>query len=82
MATCASCGNDYDRCFLVTLADGREFMFDSVECAARVVAPPCVSCGVPVLGHGVQDETHVFCCAHCARMAGASGPVDRVATGS
>lgn len=82
MATCDTCGNHYDGAFEVRTSDGKEYVFDSLECAARVVAPVCVNCGTTVLGHGVQDESHVFCCAHCARMSGASGPVDRVSSGS
>ncbi|MGN0063973.1 MAG: hypothetical protein ACI379_07000, partial [Nocardioides sp.] len=68
--------------FEVRTHDGSRYDFDSVECAARVLAPACVNCGTRILGHGVQDEFHVFCCAHCARTSGATGPVDRVSSGS
>ena len=34
MAICDTCGNDYDKAFSVTFADGRSATFDSVECAA------------------------------------------------
>ena len=82
MSKCSTCGNDYDQAFSVTTASGEEYVFDSIECAAAKVAPRCVNCGTTVLGHGVQDESHVFCCAHCARMAGTSGTSDRGASGS
>jgi hypothetical protein len=82
VARCESCGNDYDQAFEVRTAQGDTYVFDSIECAARVLAPVCVNCGTVILGHGIQDESHVFCCAHCARMSGTSGPVDRVSSGS
>lgn len=82
MAICTVCGNDYDATFSVIDASGAEFVFDTIECAAHVLAPLCVNCGVRVLGHGVQDESHVFCCAHCARHAGTPDAVDRISSGS
>ncbi len=82
MSVCTVCGNDYDRSFTVTTSSGEHLVLDSLECAASVLAPECVNCGTRILGHGIQDESHIFCCAHCARMAGASDAVDRVSSGS
>ena len=68
MAICDTCGNDYDKAFTVNWAGGSA-TFDSIECAAVKLAPECAHCGCRILGHGVEAEDKMFCCAHCARKA-------------
>lgn len=82
MAVCEICGNDYDHAFEVRTAAGATHVFDCIECAAHALAPRCVNCGVRVLGHGVSNEHHTYCCASCARHAGVVGLVDTVESGS
>ncbi|MBW3662018.1 MAG: hypothetical protein KY469_02875 [Actinobacteria bacterium] len=77
MATCDTCGNDYDRAMTIEL-DGQTHTFDSFECAMHRLAPTCDVCGVRVVGHGVQANGTVYCCAHCAERAGVEGIEDRV----
>jgi hypothetical protein len=67
MSICDTCGNDYDKAFTVTFHDGRTATFDSVECAASQLAPQCLHCGCRILGHGIETDDGIFCCAHCAR---------------
>ncbi|EOM78345.1 hypothetical protein DW322_14340 [Rhodococcus rhodnii] len=76
MATCETCGNDYDKTFTLTRGD-RTGVFDSFECAAQAMAPQCAHCGTRILGHGVEAGDTVYCCAHCARAAGAAQLTDR-----
>jgi hypothetical protein len=78
MAKCERCGNEYDKTFTVTMA-GREHIFDSFECAINALAPECAHCGCRVIGHGVEEDGRIFCCASCARQAGVMGspPLDR-----
>lgn len=76
MATCDTCGNDYDKTFTVTQAE-RSGTFDSFECAAHAMAPTCAHCGCRILGHGVEAEGAIYCCAHCADHSGAKGLTDR-----
>lgn len=76
MAQCDQCGNDYDKAFNV-VKDGREWTFDSFECAIQALAPRCGHCDCRVIGHGVESGGTVFCCAHCAEHSGASGLRDR-----
>lgn len=76
MSTCDVCGNEYDRAFTVLMA-GRKYTFDSFECAIRALAPDCDHCGCKVIGHGVEEDGVIFCCANCARNAGAKGLRDR-----
>jgi hypothetical protein len=76
MGTCELCGNEYDKAFQVTL-DGATHTFDSFECAIHVLAPQCEHCGCRVMGHGVEQDGEVFCCANCAREAGSAGLKDR-----
>jgi hypothetical protein len=76
MATCEVCGNDYDKTFEVT-RDGASHTFDSFECAISALAPVCGHCGCRVVGHGVEHGDRIFCCAHCAKQAGAAGLKDR-----
>ena len=77
MAKCEVCENDYDKAFTVTMG-GRTRTFDSFECAIHALAPTCSHCGCKVVGHGVEDEGEVYCCAHCAKMSGVKGLKDRV----
>ena len=76
MATCDTCGNDYDKAFTITQGD-RSGTFDSFECATHAMAPTCSHCGCRILGHGVEVDGTIFCCAHCADHQGASGVADR-----
>jgi hypothetical protein len=76
MATCEVCGNDYDKSFTVTTVEGKH-TFDSFECAIHALAPTCGHCGCKVMGHGVEDDGSIFCCANCAEHAGVAGMRDR-----
>jgi len=78
MATCEVCGNEYDKAMELTLG-GKTHVFDSFECAIHAVAPTCEHCGCRIIGHGIEAEGRVFCCAHCASQAGIQGAQDRVA---
>ncbi len=78
MATCACCGNNYDKAFTVTTHDGQQHAFDSFECAIHMLAPNCAHCGCRVIGHGAEHAGTFYCCAHCAKQAGVSGIDDRV----
>jgi hypothetical protein len=77
MAVCERCGNDYDRAFEVVLG-GEHYVFDSFECAIATLAPECATCGCRVIGHGLESEGTVYCCAHCAAQDGVAGLTDRV----
>jgi hypothetical protein len=76
MAACASCGNDYDKTFEVTLA-GQTHVFDSFECAIHMLAPVCEHCGCRIIGHGVEVQGVLYCCVHCAESEGQKGLRDR-----
>jgi nitrite reductase/ring-hydroxylating ferredoxin subunit len=76
VAICEVCGNDYDRAFEVT-AEGKSHVFDSFECAIHALAPTCPHCGCRVIGHGVESNDHIFCCAHCAGEEGVTELRDR-----
>jgi nitrite reductase/ring-hydroxylating ferredoxin subunit len=76
MAKCEVCDNEYDKAFTVTL-DGTEHTFDSFECAIHALAPSCAHCGCRVIGHGVERDDAIFCCARCAVHAGVTGLRDR-----
>ncbi|MEV6063141.1 hypothetical protein ACIA5E_16725 [Nocardia asteroides] len=75
VTVCDTCGNDYARAFTVS-RDGQSWTFDSIECAASALAPSCAHCGCRVLGHGVETEGTVYCCASCARHSGHEALVD------
>jgi hypothetical protein len=78
MATCAVCGNDYDKTIEVRAAGAEPQTFDSFECAIHALAPTCAQCGVKIAGHGLEKDGTMFCCAHCAERQGASELRDRV----
>ena len=75
MATCTRCKNDYDKTFELVTAQGEKYIFDSFECAIATVAPECATCGVRVIGHGVEVDGTIYCCAHCARGPGQTAVV-------
>lgn len=75
MPRCDQCGNSYDKAFQVVMG-GETHTFDSFECAIHRLAPQCGHCGTRVVGHGVEQDDTVFCCAHCASQAGHDGFVD------
>jgi len=69
MARCEVCGNDYATTMEIAYR-GERHVFDSFECAVHALAPRCQHCGCRIIGHGVEADGQLFCCAHCARMAG------------
>lgn len=77
MAQCETCGNDYDKTFVVKTF-GEEHIFDSFECAIQSLAPVCDHCSTRIIGHGIESGTRMFCCAHCADQEGVEEAVDRV----
>jgi hypothetical protein len=76
MARCEVCGNDYDKTFDVNM-QGSTHTFDSFECAIHALAPVCTRCGCKVIGHGVEKDNRIFCCANCAEMVGVTQLRDR-----
>jgi hypothetical protein len=76
MAVCEVCGNDYDKAFQVTMG-GQAHTFDSFECAMHALAPKCAHCGCRIVGHGVEKNGSMYCCAHCATHEGATELRDR-----
>ena len=77
MAKCEVCGNDYDKSFEVRVA-GKTHTFDSFECAIHAVAPACAHCQCKIIGHGVEANGAMYCCANCAHEAGVTAVRDRV----
>ncbi len=76
MGRCVVCENFYDKSFEVVM-DGKSYTFDSFECAIHQLAPACDHCGLRIMGHGVESNDRMFCCAHCARTKGVRGVSDR-----
>ena len=77
MPACVVCGNEYDKAFTVTEPGGGTHVFDSFECAIHALAPECAHCGCRVVGHGVEQGSAIYCCASCAKHAGATTLRDR-----
>jgi len=76
MAKCEVCGNEYDKAFQIVQA-GRTHTFDSFECAIQMLAPTCHHCNVRIIGHGLEKDGRIFCCAHCAQQKGVRELRDR-----
>ncbi len=76
MPVCEVCGNDYDKTLQIR-QNGREHVFDSFECAIQALAPTCAHCKCKVVGHGVEEDGSIYCCAHCARAKGKAHVKDR-----
>ncbi|MBI3181612.1 MAG: hypothetical protein HYZ28_05680 [Myxococcales bacterium] len=69
MGRCEVCGNDYDKAFQVLVGD-ISHTFDCFECAITALAPRCENCGNRIIGHGMEKNGHMYCCAHCANVRG------------
>ena len=76
MAKCEVCGNDYDKAFQIRMGSDTH-TFDCFECAIHKLAPTCRHCGCRVIGHGVEKDNRIFCCANCAELAGVTQLRDR-----
>lgn len=76
MGVCDVCGNKYDKSFQVMM-NGATHTFDSFECAIHALAPTCDHCGCRIIGHGVEAQGGIFCCAHGAEHMGISSLQDR-----
>jgi len=76
MATCETCGNDYDKSFQV-IQQGKTHTFDSFECAIHALAPTCAHCDVRIVGHGLEKDGTMYCCDHCAEHQGVTELRDR-----
>lgn len=76
MPFCHVCRNEYDKCFSVDM-QGAKYWFDSFECAIHALAPVCRHCGVKVVGHGLEKDGIIYCCASCAHHVGVDELVDR-----
>ena len=76
MPQCERCGNDYDKAFQVMMA-GKTHTFDSFECAIQSLAPTCAHCGTRIIGHGLEKDSRMFCCDHCAEHEGVKELRDR-----
>ncbi len=61
------------------ISAGQRHVFDSFECAIQALAPTCAHCHRRVIEHGIEAGGRFYCSANCARTAGASQVVDRVA---
>jgi hypothetical protein len=72
MATCETCGNNYDKAFQVTM-NGVSHTYDSFECAIHALAPTCAHCGIRIVGHGLEANGTFYCCDHCAEHEGVKG---------
>jgi hypothetical protein len=77
MPICEVCGNDYDKALEIR-RNGETRWFDSLECAIHALAPTCGHCGCRIVGHGVEADSRIFCCAHCAAEEGITELRDRV----
>jgi hypothetical protein len=77
MAECEVCGNSYDKPLEITKGS-ESHVFDSFECAIHALAPECGHCGCRIIGHGIESNGSMFCCAHCAVEEGVTEARDRV----
>lgn len=73
---CENCGNLYDKSFQVTMNEKTHY-FDSFECAINILAPRCHHCDTRIIGHGVEEEGKIYCCANCASEDGGTELKDR-----
>jgi len=76
VATCEVCHNEYDKTFELVM-QGKTHTFDCFECAIHALAPECGHCRCRIIGHGMEKNAVVYCCAHCADEEGVHELRDR-----
>jgi len=69
MKTCSVCGNDYENVLEINY-QGQSHVYDCFECAIHDLAPMCASCGLRIIGHGMEANHNMYCSEHCARADG------------
>jgi hypothetical protein len=74
---CEVCGNDYHRPLKVSIGE-QSHVFDCFDCAVEKLAPRCSVCNTRIMGHGLEAESSIYCCVHCAEQDGVRGFVDHV----
>lgn len=74
---CVTCGNVYDKTIEIH-RDGKSYVFDCFECAIHTLAPVCARCRCRIIGHGIEVEGVMFCCANCTRQSTSAPVVDRM----
>lgn len=62
---CLNCGESIEKDYILFI-NGKEYTFDSFECAVNFMAPRCSSCNSIIMGHGVHAEGEIFCNTKCA----------------
>ena len=75
----AFCSITFDNAFVIRdlkIIDGANGPF--VAMPSRKLTAHCPHCGCKIVGHGVESQGEVFCCAHCAEHSGVTGLRDRV----
>lgn len=77
---CDNCGNLYDKTITVVM-NGETHYFDAFECAIQMLAPRCTQCETRIIGHGIEADGVMYCCANCAEQDGIEEAVDRVYAG-
>ena len=72
MGICSVCANESTRTFDI-MYEGGILTFDSFQCAIHRLAPICNHCDCLILGHVVESEAAIYCCAQFAESALAKG---------
>jgi DNA end-binding protein Ku len=71
----AACPKTTQTIEIESFVDAQEIPFVHFERPYKL-APSCAHCGCRILGHGIQADTAIYCCAHCARESGVGRAVD------
>ena len=61
---CENCGLNIEKDYIL-FVNGREFTFDSFECAANFVAPRCTYCN-SIMAPEAEYSSKSFCCLFCS----------------
>jgi hypothetical protein len=75
MAICETCSKESGDAFQVSMAGGTAHIFDTCECAMKVLAPKCAQCGARIAGESAHPNAKAYCCAECAASAAAETPL-------
>lgn len=67
-ARCINCGLNIEKDYILFI-NGKEFIFDSFECAINFVAPRCAHCNSVIVSREIRHSDEIFCSASCSEEA-------------
>lgn len=63
-ARCEKCGLNIEKDYILFI-NGKEFTFDSYDCAVNFVAPRCAHCNSIIAHREIKHREEAYCSQYC-----------------